>query len=282
MGNSARTRGNRATRHRRRAAVLTGSAALALFACTRILGIDGKYVLDERHASPARVDAGSGAFEETGGGAGSGGAGGGNSIGAGGRPNAVGSGGVLGAPNESGGSPVSAGAPGGTGGTEAPSAETGGSCTSCPPAVLTACTAGTYTGKQRGTHAPSVTFVGVPLPVTGTLTFTLAPNDAGTTAAIVGTIDGDVSLLGTNAQAPFTATLEGTVDCATGNLAGTLQGSFSLTPGAAPFIEFAGTHYGTFANGAFTGTWSEHETQITTMPNPYVGKGTWSAAYTGP
>jgi len=259
--------------------------ALALSAggCTRLLGIDGHYV-DEiegaggrsngsRDAAPPSFDSGAGGiFVQEG-------AGGSSPVNSAGGQNE--SGGTTAVRDAgSGGTAASAGGTGVTGPGGAPDGA-GGTCASCMP-PLGSCTAGTYRGTQKGSHSPSVTFVGVPLTVTGTVVFRLLPNDAGTSAQILdGQIDGTVGVAG---NPTFQATIGGTVDCQTGRFDASLDGKYSLTPNTPGLLAFSGTYTGTFSGKSFSGTWSESEPVAGPVAGtyPYKGSGTWSATWSTP
>jgi hypothetical protein len=129
---------------------------------------------------------------------------------------------------------------------------------------------------MSGQHRASI-LAGFSLPVVGTVTFSLAP--AGATASVSGKIDGSATV-GPNSFAAFTATLSGSFNCATGALKGTIDGSYALAMGAPP-VPFTGTHEGSFANSAFKGTWSEHETLNPSM-SQFYGNGKWDAALASP
>jgi hypothetical protein len=144
-------------------------------------------------------------------------------------------------------------------------------CVDCPPPMLTACTPGYYEGPLSGSHASSVTVVGVPFRLSGLVKFRLGEPING-----VATVeDGNVS--GTAAQptpVPFTGTLTGIVACDTGVFSTQLDGSYSLVPGAP--VGATGTYDGTFSSFAFTGTWAQVEAYTDPDGNhPYGGSGEW-------
>ena len=252
--------------------------ALSISGCTRLLGIDGDYVLVSDHGPASGGSAGGDALVPPLGGLGEkGGAGGSSGSGAGGI---IETGGVAsGAPG------AGTGPTGGAGGT-APTPLADGS-----PPIPDACIPGTYEGNVVGQHVSSLIppppppLQPVPVDVKGTVTFTLTPDDGAINATVTGKINGGVDLsqfgLGNGTPIPFIGAIEATVDCATGKMKGKLTGSYGTG------IGFSGTHDGVFASsmgggatsgGAYTGTWSETENASPTSK----GSGTWDAARTGP
>jgi hypothetical protein len=165
---------------------------------------------------------------------------------------------------------------GGTGGNVAPPFDSGSGCSACPPVV--ACPTGTYAGTVSGEHSASI-LAGFRIPISGTVTFTVAQDPASSSARVSGMIEGSATIA-PNSFANFTATLTGSMDCAAGSLKGTISGNYGLASVSRP-VPFTGTHDGTFDNGTFEGTWSEHETSNPTM-SQYFGTGTWAAAFVGP
>jgi hypothetical protein len=261
-------------------------AACSVVACTHLLGIDGNYVA----ASGDETDGGGGAAHSDGG-AGSGGvsgasgsgggsaasSGGGETGGASGGGGAGGAGGVVDA-GGTGAQPQS----GGAGGAPPPPAEAGSP--DCVP--------GTYSGTFHGTHAPAVTFIGVPFEVSGPFSLTLA------------TLPGKSRVLQITKSTGLQATiagvgawhldLTGEFDCDAQVLTGKLDGKIvSAASGSLPLsADLQGTFSGSLALGA-SGVWQEQEAPIPggpprgtcdpTAAAPYVfpvgtGCGKWTLA----
>lgn len=124
------------------------------------------------------------------------------------------------------------------------------------------CTTGSFSGTFKGMHSPSVTFVGVPLPVNGAVTFRLLPSGTpGKLKVAEAHFDGDFDLIPGAAQGvPFTATMVGDYDCETGKLTGDLvDGKFADSEARVTYIAFTGTFSATYGT-SFSGTWAERET----------------------
>jgi len=241
---------------------------LLFVACTRMLGIDGAYVGDE---SGYIASGGAGVFRED----------------AQGIPPFIGTGGATftnwgggapsaGAPVGSGGIPIGA-LTGGTGGDVAPPSDAGSECSACPP-VVPPCPTGTYVGNLSGQHSASI-LAGFRIPISGTVTFSVVQAPGNPSGSVSGMIEGSANIA-PDSFANFTATLTGSMDCAGGSLKGTISGTYGLANTSRP-VPFTGTHDGTFADGAFEGTWSEHETVSPSM-SQYFGTGTWTAVSAGP
>jgi hypothetical protein len=253
------------------------AAALALVlasACTKVLGIDGTYVLRQ-----VRED---GSASTASGGAGAGGAGGDNgdtggttssadaSIGgAGGAGGTGGTGGIGGAGGENAGGrsedayvPVEAATP-----TDA----CGPSCNQPPD-----CKTGHYAGTFTGTHAPEFTFVGVPFTMAGNLSFTLA--GSGGSLVANGTFNGTLQ---TTPSFPVSGTMVGTYDCATHVLNAVLSGQFGLQQ-PAPAIPIHGVLSGDMSSSRSSDrTWQDAEANTPLPGNATIlpagtGRGTWA------
>lgn len=226
--------------------------------CAQVLGIDGDYV---RVTDNGASKSGAGGIAQS------------PSSESGGA--FFGSGGV--APGETGGADTGgvAGGSGGGANRDAGPVSTGGA-----PSIPAACQAGSYEGTLTGTHTPSA-FAVIPVPpqpvsVTGTVSFKLNPDATGTRATVDGVMTGNVDLTVIGMTGiTFNGTLKASVECATGEMTGTIDGSYGLSPAD---VKFSGTHAGTFVNGKFSGNWSETET----MNAAYGGSGDWDAARTGP
>ena len=267
-----------------RAGAVLACAAWSAVACTRILGIDGDYIVASGVASDGNGQGGAGGAPADGGparGGADGGAGTGSS-GAGGDVDASNAGGRVG----SGGAGGLVGS-GGAGGTVPPQ-QSGGAGGALPGADAgqTDCVPGTYAGTFIGTHAPAVTFIGFPFQVTGPFEFTLA------------TIAGKSGVLQVTNSTGFQSTLvnvgvwkvelTGEFDCGTQELTGKITGTMAAT--SVPLsVALRGTLGGSLAAGS--GVWQEQEAVATgaaapgtcdpTAPPPYVipvgtGCGTWS------
>ena len=236
---------------------------LVFVACTRVLGIDGEYVLVDESGRVASGGAGA-IFQDAQNIPPAIATGGAPFTGLGGAP----SGGVL---MGNGGIPIGA-MTGGAGGNGVPPFDSGSTCPNCPP-VGAPCPQGTYSGGLAGRHSASI-LAGFRIPLSGTVTFSVTPDPAGARVAVNGSIDGSATIA-PNSFANFKATLTGSVTCADGSLKGTISGEYAVATGAPP-VPFEGTHEGVFVNGAFDGTWSEHETANPSM-SQFFGLGTWSA-----
>lgn len=229
------------------AAALGG--VLGATGCTSLLGIDGKYTDDlggggkSRPTGDSSGEGGTGAGGESvdNGGTGEGGAG------------ARGSGGA--ASDTDGSTPVGAG-----GAKPDPG-----------------CMPGKYVGTVNGRHAPSFAFVPVPLGLSGPLSFELT--GAGGKLEIAtgsGKIDAVLTGLPKGAPAALVASVEGTYDCSTHQLAAKLSGTVNagLTP-------LEGTLTGDLTASSDTArTWQEAEVTSSGPSMTYKGSGTWNA--TGP
>jgi hypothetical protein len=242
--------------------------SLVFVACTRVLGIDGQYVLGEE--SGLAASGGAGAIGQD----------------AQNIPPAMATGGVTftgfggassgGVTVGNGGIPVGA-MTGGTGGSVVQPFDSGAICSSCPPPVEP-CPLGTYVGSISGQHSASI-LAGFRIPIEGTVTFSVAPGTEVAKASVSGMIDGSATIA-PDSFASFRATLTGSLDCTDGSMKGTISGTYGVAPGTRP-VPFEGTHEGVFVNAAFEGTWSEHETSNPSM-SQYFGTGTWTAAPAGP
>lgn len=238
--------------------VLAGALAVG---CSRMLGIDGTYVLQEDNGGGAS-DTGGSTSEM--GGAGTGGLATGGSTGSG-------TGGTV----VTGG--TSAGATGGTTGA-------GGS-----PDAGAGCQPGHYAGSLTGAHRPSVTFVGVPSSVqTGTIGFDLA-GSGGALSIQLGVINAKLTSPIVQDAGTLTATLTGSLDCTTRTLHGTLTGHVDVVNVVSSPV--AGTWEGAIDTaGSFNGTWTEVESVLAQAPDAGTctpgtgvsqpvgtGCGTWNA-----
>ena len=140
------------------------------------------------------------------------------------------------------------------------------------------CKAGHYAGQFSGLYASGLTFVGVPIPVAGNLSLTLAQSADGefftiTGGKICGTADG---------LFPFKAEVTGTLDCATGKLVGgrLTNGAYYLGLPGIPGGTFEGPFPATYdkLTNAFTGTWKVYEPKEATPEPIYGGSGDWNAS----
>jgi hypothetical protein len=146
-------------------------------------------------------------------------------------------------------------------------------------AQVGSCKAGHYSGSFTGMYASGLTFVGVPIPVAGNLSLTLAQSADGeffeiTGGHICGTADG---------LFPFKADVSGTLDCKTGQLVnGTLtNGAYYLGLPGIPGGTFDGPFPATYdkISHSFTGTWKVYEPKSANPPPIYGGNGDWNASY---
>ncbi|HEX7670479.1 MAG TPA: hypothetical protein VF395_12885 [Polyangiaceae bacterium] len=245
------------------AAALVGF--VGAFGCTSILGIDGSYTVDPDGGGGKPVPRG-----DSGGDGGDGGEGGG---GAGGDSVESGGTGENGAGGRSG-----AGATPSTGGATVDSdASTPIDSGGLP--VDPGCRPGKYAGSIKGVHSASFTVIGVPLAVSGPLSFQLT--GAGGVLQIApgsGKISATLTGLQLGAPDALEAGMDGSYDCSTHQIAGHLSGKVN---GGLTSIE--GTLTGDLpAAKDVAQPWQESELNLTGQPTNYKGNGTWNAAYTGP
>ncbi len=235
---------------------------LGVSACTKILGIDGTYGLDDhptQSGGPSEPDAAADVNTAMGGTA--------TAIVDAGR------GGTAGA----GGNGVDSDAHPADGDTGAGGALADSGCVSC-------CKPGSYEGSFTGTHAPQITFVGVPLPVSGTVSLTASGSSP--QLDVRGTFSGTIGSTCTPGMTgscpfpggPFEETLVGTLDCHKQQVTGSIIAGTIVN---APGITLVGTFTASFVGpGALSGNWSEQESpgpavQIT--PQDGTGSGSWVA-----
>ncbi|MGO9836487.1 MAG: hypothetical protein ACLP1X_20005 [Polyangiaceae bacterium] len=143
-----------------------------------------------------------------------------------------------------------------------------------------ACKAGVYAGNLGGSYS-SPLILGVPLAVTGTMTFSLgAASNAGTLPIVGGVITGvakNANMGGMGGSYPYSCAITGALDCAADELVGGwLMCTYCVTTladggvGCAPVIsgigsgiggQFAGPFDGTYNTGtlSFAGTWNGAE-----------------------
>ena len=278
---------------RRRQAEVYGPLILVgwvVSGCTTLLDIDDEYAL-ETSAGGAET----GGFSASGSGGGINNFGGGKTESGGARDVdggnggtvSTGTGGVPAANGGFGGEPATGGVPpipppetGGIAGTGS-AAGTGGTggTVDVPDAGGAECTTGKFTGTFEGMHAPSITFVGVPLPVDGAVNFQLVPSGTPRKLKVAEALfNGEFNIIRGAPGVPFTATMVGDYDCDTRQLTGELvKGSFSDPEAPQTFIGFSGAYSATYTPTyrLFTGTWNEAENTSTTVQ--YKGDGKFSA-----
>lgn len=153
-----------------------------------------------------------------------------------------------------------------------------------PEATATSgsCKSGHYSGSFAGMYASGLTFVGVPIPVSGNLDLTLNQAASGEFFTVSG---GKLSGVA-DGLFPFSADVSGTLDCAKGQLVdGKLSnGIYNLGVQGVQGGTFEGpmpANYDKLTH-AFTGTWQVFEPKMSTPPPIYGGSGTWQTAWVGP
>jgi len=244
-------------------------ASVVSASCTRVLGIDGKYVIASAGGAGTGGTSGASGTTSSGGTLGGGGAGNLPGSGDGGRdsgPSTSGNGGTTDEPDaapplggaSAGGTATSGGAPNSGGVTNS-----GGAPTSFDAgrdgATSTVCRTGSYAGRFKGTvqFPPIPDVPNVPIPVQGDVTLDVAPGRSATLFEVTGKLGPD-SQTPLDGFVPFSSDVAGTLDCATGVLAANLDNGQvrSLVVYA-----FEGTLTATYdyATQEFTGSWSESE-----------------------
>ncbi len=149
---------------------------------------------------------------------------------------------------------------------------------SWPEATSTGtCEAGHYSGTFSGFYSSTWTVVGVPIPVAGNLSLTLAQSTDGEFFTITG---GKLCGLA-DGLFPFSADIVGTLDCKKGELVNS-----KLTNGGYWFGIVVGPPAGTFdgplpatydkLTHSFTGTWKVYEPDSSNLSTPYGGSGDWN------
>jgi hypothetical protein len=247
-------------------------ASVMSASCTRVLGIDGNYVVAS--AGGAGTGGASGAAGKTGSGgtlAAAGGVGGdvpgsggdgrgdsGSTSGNGGTGEESDAAPPIGGASASGGA-TSGGAPNSGGVTNSGGARSSFDAGRDGATSTVLCRIGSYEGRFKGTvQFPAILDVpDVPIPVQGDVTLEVAPGQSATLFAVTGKLGPD-SQIPLDAFVPFSSDVAGTLDCATGVLAANLDNGQvrSLVVYA-----FEGTLTATYDKSAheFTGSWIESE-----------------------
>lgn len=151
-----------------------------------------------------------------------------------------------------------------------------------PQATTTSgtCKAGRYHGSFIGIYSPSITVFPAPIPVAGDIDLTLTQSSTGEFFDITG---GKVSGVA-DGLFPFSADVQGTLDCAAGKLVNGFLSKGVYIVGVLPYA-FEGPLTGNYdkLTQSFTNDdWTVGEPTWTTPRPIYGGSGTWQATWTGP